>query len=174
MAIDPRYRYALQNKAHVLGELLGRGDDALKVLDTLLKYHPELVEAICGRGVQLARFGRHDAALRDARNAMNLDENALTTYQVACIHALLAKRDPPRSRDALRLLSEAVRKDRSWISVARTDPDMASIRGLPAFEELLRGGGDSLPRRLEMTLKSFNDRDLQKPAVPEIRLALLI
>ena len=26
-----------------------------------------------------------------------------------------------------------------WISVARTDPDMAAIRGLPAFEELLRG-----------------------------------
>ena len=139
LAIDPRYRFALQSKAHVLGELLGRGEEALKVLDTLLKFHPDQVEPMCGRGVQLARFGRRDAALRDARNALSLNDSALTTYQVACIHALLAKKDPAQSRDALRLLSESVRKDRSWISVARTDPDMAAIRGLPAFEELLRG-----------------------------------
>ena len=70
LAIDPRYRFALQNKAHVLGEVLGRGEEALKVLDTLLKYHPDQVEPMCGRGVQLARFGRRDAALRDARNAL--------------------------------------------------------------------------------------------------------
>jgi eukaryotic-like serine/threonine-protein kinase len=139
LAIDPRFRFALQSKAHVLGEVLGRGDEALKVLDTLLQFHPDQVEAMCGRGVQLARFGRRDPALRDAGNALKLDDSALTTYQVACIHALLAKKDPPRSRDALRLLSESVRKDRSWIAVARTDPDMAAIRGLPAFEELLRG-----------------------------------
>ena len=139
LAIDPRYRFALQSKAHVLGEVLGRGEEALKVLDILLKFHPDQVEPTCGRGVQLARFGRREAALRDAHNALTLNDSALTTYQVACIHALLAKNDPAQARDALRLLAESVRKDRSWITIARTDPDLAAIRGLPAFEELLRG-----------------------------------
>ena len=145
LAIEPNNRFALQNKAHVLGELLGRGEEALKVLDTLLTHHPDLVEPLCGRGVQLARYGRRDGALRDARNALALDNGALTDYQVACIHALLAKQDPAESRDALRFLSEALHKDGSWLSIARKDPDLASIRNLPAFESLLRGF-EAIPR----------------------------
>jgi serine/threonine protein kinase/tetratricopeptide (TPR) repeat protein len=138
LAIDPRNRFALQNKAHVLGEILGRGEDALKVLDTLLLNHPDQVEAVCGRGVQLARYGRSDAALRDAQAALTLDNGALTNYQVACIHALLAKQSPSRTRDALRFLSEALRKDGYWLSIARKDPDLAAIRSNPAFAELIR------------------------------------
>ena len=50
--------------------MLGRGEEALKVLDTLLMHHPDQVEPLCGRGVQLARYGRRDAALRDAQTAL--------------------------------------------------------------------------------------------------------
>ena len=57
LALDPRHVEALQDKASLLGETLGRPEEALKVLDRLLSDHPERVQALCGRGVQLARFG---------------------------------------------------------------------------------------------------------------------
>jgi tetratricopeptide (TPR) repeat protein len=139
LAIDPGNRFALQNKAHVLGEKLGRGEEALKVLDTLLLYHPDQVEPLCGRGVQLARFGRREASLRDAQTALALDNSTLTLYQVACIYSLLAKLDPALNRDALRYLSQAIRKDESWLSISREDPDLAQIRNQKGFEDLLRG-----------------------------------
>ena len=114
----------MQDKASVLGEMLGRPEEALKVLDRLLEHHPEQVEALCGRGVQLARFGRRDDALRDAQAALALDQGALTAYQVACIHAFLSKQEPRSQREALRFLAEALRKDESWLAIARTDPDL--------------------------------------------------
>ena len=135
LAIDPHNRFALQNKAHVLGEMLGRGEEALKVLDTLLTHHPDQVEPLCGRGVQLARFGRRDAALRDAQNALTLDNSALTDYQVACIHALLAKQEPARARDALRFLVRSASQrrilafDRPQGPRPGLDPEPAGIRG---------------------------------------------
>jgi tetratricopeptide (TPR) repeat protein len=139
LAIDPSNRFALQNKAHVLGEKLGRGEEALKVLDTLLLYHPDQVEPLCGRGVQLARYGRRDAALSDAQAALALDNRALTFYQVACIYSLLAKQDPSLNGDAMRSLAKAIRKDESWLSIAREDPDLAHIRTQKRFEDLVRG-----------------------------------
>jgi tetratricopeptide (TPR) repeat protein len=138
LALDPFNRHALQDKASVLGEVLGRGEEALKVLDILLMHHPERVEAICGRGVQLARFGRRHAAIRDAHAALALDDKALTVYQTACIYALVSRTEPADRREALRLLAQAIRKDTSWMATARKDPDLAPIRDQPAFQELLR------------------------------------
>ena len=138
LAIDPFNREALQDKASVLGENLGRGEEALKVLDTLLLHHPENFEAICGRGVQLARFGRREAALRDAHTALAVDSGAQTIYQVACIYALLSRKEPADCREALQLLAQAFRKDESWLAMAREDPDIAAIRSRPEFQKLLQ------------------------------------
>jgi serine/threonine protein kinase len=137
LAIDPFDKYALQNKASVLGENLGRGEEALKVLDVLLLHHPETYEAICGRGVQLARFGRREPALRDARAALSIDDSAQTIYQVACIYSLLSQKDNGDAREAIRLLAQAFRKDGLWLEIARKDPDMAPIRNQPDFQGLL-------------------------------------
>jgi tetratricopeptide (TPR) repeat protein len=138
LAIDPRYRHALQDKASVLSESLGQPEQAIKVLDACLEYHPTYVEALAGRGVLLARSGHRDAALRDARAALAIDDRALTVYQAACIHSLTSKQEPADHAEALRLLAEAVRKDGSWLAVARQDSDLDPLRGLPRFRDLLQ------------------------------------
>ena len=66
IAINPRSRPALQDKASVLSEHLGRTDEAVRVLDVALIHHPDSVNALAGRGVLLARLGRREQALRDA------------------------------------------------------------------------------------------------------------
>jgi tetratricopeptide (TPR) repeat protein len=138
LAIEPFNKYALQNKASVVGENLGRGEEALKVLDILIAHHPETYEAICGRGVQLARFGRREPALRDAHAALAINDSAQTIYQVACVYSLLSPTNNADRRDAFRLLAQAFRKDASWLAISRSDPDMAPIRGQPEFQELLK------------------------------------
>jgi serine/threonine protein kinase/tetratricopeptide (TPR) repeat protein len=138
LAISPRYRHALQDKASVLSENLGQPEQAIKVLDAALEFHPDSVEALGGRGVLLARLGRRDAALRDARAALLLDDRASTVYRAACVYALTSKQEPADHAEALRLLAEAVRKDGSWLAVARQDADLDPVRGLPGFRNLLQ------------------------------------
>ena len=69
LALNPRSQSALQNKANVLSEHLGRTEEAIRVLDTAIEHHPDYVKALAGRGVLLARLGRREAALRDAQAA---------------------------------------------------------------------------------------------------------
>jgi serine/threonine protein kinase/tetratricopeptide (TPR) repeat protein len=138
LAMAPRYRHALQDKASVLSENLGQPEQAIRILDAALEFHPDSVEALGGRGVLLARLGRRDAALRDARAVLRLDDRALTVYQAACVYALTSKQEPADQAEALRLLAEAVRKDGSWLAVARQDRDLDPIRGQPGFRNLLQ------------------------------------
>jgi tetratricopeptide (TPR) repeat protein len=138
LALAPRYRHALQDKASVLSENLGQSEQAIQVLDAALRFHPDSVDALGGRGVLLARLGRRDAALRDAQIALRLDDRALTVYQAACAYALTSKQEPADRPEAMRLLAEAVRKDGSWLAVARQDRDLDPIRGHPAFRDLLQ------------------------------------
>src|SRR5262249_52856593 len=141
---NPRSKSALENKAYVLAERLGRLDDAIKVYDTALSHHPDDVKALGPRGVYHARLGRRDVALADARAALALgnqavsaQEQAFTTYQVAGIYALTSRQQPEDRREALRLLAIALRNDASWLRVLPGDHDFDAIRGRPEFGELL-------------------------------------
>jgi serine/threonine protein kinase/regulator of sirC expression with transglutaminase-like and TPR domain len=138
LALAPRYRHALQDKASVLSENLNQPEPALNVLDTALTLYPDFVPALAGRGVLRARLGRRDAALHDARAALGLDHGATTVYQAACVYALTSKQEPADRPEALRLLAEAVRKEGAWLAVARRDPDLEPIRGHPGFRDLLQ------------------------------------
>jgi tetratricopeptide (TPR) repeat protein len=150
LAIAPQYRHALQDKASVLSENLHQPEQAITVLDTALAAHPGFVPALAGRGVLLARLGRRDPALRDARAARGLDDRATTVYQAACVYALTSKEEPADRHEALRLLAEAVRKDGAWLAVARRDPDLDPIRGQPDFQGLLQA--------LEVVLRTAKSR----------------
>jgi tetratricopeptide (TPR) repeat protein len=149
LALSPRYDRALENKANVLAERLGRTDDAITVLDAAVAHHPGYVKALAGRGVLLARRGRRDDAVRDARAALALDDGALTAYQAACVFALTSHEHPADRAEALRLLAQAVRKDGSWLAVSRQDPDLNRIRDQPRFRALVQslevvvGAGDA-------------------------------
>ncbi len=138
LALNPRSRSALQNKAHVLSEQLGRPEEAIRALDAVLQFYPENAEALGGRGVLLARMGRRKAALADARTALAVDDQVLTIYQVAGIYALTSKEEADDHREALRLLAIALRRDPAWLSVVPVDHDLDPIRDHPEFRELLR------------------------------------
>jgi serine/threonine protein kinase/tetratricopeptide (TPR) repeat protein len=145
LSINPRSKSALENKAYVLAERLGRLEDAIRVYDTTLVHHPDDVKAIGPRGVYHARLGRRETALSDARAALALgeqaataQEQAFTIYQVAGIYALTSRQQADDRREALRLLAIALRKDPSWLRFLPGDHDFDPIRDRPEFRELLR------------------------------------
>ena len=57
LRLNPTSFDALQSKAAVLSENLGRAEDAVRVLDRAIDLHPGRVRARDGRGVLLARLG---------------------------------------------------------------------------------------------------------------------
>jgi serine/threonine protein kinase/regulator of sirC expression with transglutaminase-like and TPR domain len=145
LTINPRSKSALENKAFVLAERLGRPEEAIRVYETTLLHHPDDAKAVGPRGVYHARLGRREAALADARAALALgdlaptaQEQAFTIYQVAGIYALTSRQQPGDRREALRLLALALRKDASWLRVLPDDHDFDPIRDLPECRELLR------------------------------------
>src|SRR5262249_26590578 len=137
LALNPRSKPALQDKAHVLAEKLGRTEQAIGVLSTAIRYHPDYVDAIAARGVYQARLGRREPAHLDARAALEQSDQPGTTYQVAGIYALTSKQNPADRSEAFRLLAIALRKDPSWLRVVPADPELNPIRGRSEFRELL-------------------------------------
>jgi tetratricopeptide (TPR) repeat protein len=145
LVINPRSKSALENKAFVLAERLGRTEEAIRVYNTTLVHHPDDAKAVGPRGVYHARLGRREAALADARVALALgdqaraaQDQAFTIYQVAGIYALTSRQQPEDGREALRLLAIALRKDASWLRVLPDDHDFDAIRDRPEFHELIR------------------------------------
>src|SRR5262249_25467798 len=63
--LNPRSLAGLQNVAHALSKL-DRNEEAVRALDTVVRFHPDFVPARIGRGVILARLGRRDEAHKDA------------------------------------------------------------------------------------------------------------
>lgn len=133
---NPESRQALQNKASVLSERLGRPDEAVAVLDRLIELHPEYVPARAGRGVLLARLGRREAALADAAVALALSQEPFNRYQVAGIFALTSRTHPDDRPEALRLLASALR-DKEGLALVSTDPDLEALRGDPGLNRIL-------------------------------------
>jgi eukaryotic-like serine/threonine-protein kinase len=133
---NPRYLTALQNKANVLAEQLSRTEEAIAALDTLLALYPSYVPARASRGVLLARMGRREAALADARQAIERDTTPFNTYQVAVIYALTSRQDPGDRREALRLLESALSQGFGLDLIDR-DHDLDAIRNHPEFRRLV-------------------------------------
>ena len=136
LKVNPRYLTALQNKANVLAEQLGRTDEAIAALDTLLGLYPGYVPARAGRGVLLARIGKREAAHADARMALEKDRTPLNTYQVAGIYALTSRQQPDDRREALRLLESALSQG-FGLDLIDKDRDLDAIRDGPELRRLV-------------------------------------
>jgi tetratricopeptide (TPR) repeat protein len=136
LKLDAAYADALEAKAHVLSERLGRTEDAVAVLDKAVEQNPEYVLARAGRGVLLARLGKREAAHQDAEAALRLDGKPLVQYQAACIYALTSRANADDRPEAYRLLSAALRGGFGFDLLDRDD-DLKPIREQPPFRRLV-------------------------------------
>jgi adenylate cyclase len=85
--------------------------------------------------VSYCRLGKQERGLEWAERALAVDaEDAGVRYNVACLYSLEGQ-----TERAIECLEEAVRcgfGNREWFE---RDPDLASLRGHPRFQALLRG-----------------------------------
>ncbi len=137
LKLNPVSVHGLQLKAHILAERLGRPEEAVRALDRAVEYHPDHAAVRAGRGVLLARAGKRDEALRDAKDALLRDTKAPNLYQVGCIYALTSKGHPEDQREAFRLLWAAL-KTGFGLDLVDTDPDLDPVRPQPEFQRLVR------------------------------------
>jgi tetratricopeptide (TPR) repeat protein len=132
---SPRYRQALESKAHVLAHL-GRTEDAVAVLDQALTWYPDYLLARAGRAVLLARLGKREAAHQDARQALKGTPPAVIVYQVAGVYALTSQQKEADQTEAFRLLAAALR-EKYGHNLLERDPDLAPIQKTPQFRRLV-------------------------------------
>jgi tetratricopeptide (TPR) repeat protein len=136
LAINPRCAPALENKASVLGEVLGRTEDATRVLDEAVAAHPDYVPARAGRAVLLARLGKRADAHADAKAALAISEEGLVLYQAACVYALTSKAHPEDRVAAFRYLRRALAAGFGQDYLA-TDTDLDNLRKDPEFGRIV-------------------------------------
>jgi serine/threonine protein kinase/Tfp pilus assembly protein PilF len=136
LQINPRCLAALEDRAAVLADLPGRTEEAVQALSTAIDLYPEHGQARAGRGVLLARLGKHEEALRDARAAERLDGRPANLYRVAGIYALASRGNAAHRREAFRLLAAALRADYGF-EYLDGDPELAPLRALPEFKRLV-------------------------------------
>jgi len=136
---NPKLLNALQSKAAVLGDHLGKPAEAVAVLDRLLELYPSHTEARAGRGVYLARIGKVEAAREDARASLEADSSPFFLYQMAGLYAQISKHEPAGDArtEALRLLARAFRAGFDQLQLIPNDPDLDPIRTDPEFVRLV-------------------------------------
>jgi len=136
LQVNPHYLPALEDRAAVQAELLGQTDAAVASLDRAIRLAPERGQARAGRGVLLARLGRREEALCEAREAERLDPRPEVLYQAAGVYALTGQKNPADRREAYRLLAAALRQGYGFDLIG-IDPDLQPIRGQPEYRRLL-------------------------------------
>jgi serine/threonine protein kinase/Tfp pilus assembly protein PilF len=133
LLLNPHSRDALRNIAHVQSEHLSKIDAAIQTLDVLTDDHPDDVAAQAGRGVLLARQKRGDEAVAAAKRVMQSNPSPIEIYQAGCMYALLSNGDDCHLAEAVRLISRALTKNLSLLSLIAQDSDLETIRRSPDF-----------------------------------------
>jgi serine/threonine protein kinase len=102
LQLNPRSRMALRNIAYVYGELQGRLDEAIPVLRQLFEQHRHLDDLV-SLAVYHGRLGQREQALTAARQVQQATPTAKQWFQLACVHALLARasKQPGSSSDGV-------------------------------------------------------------------------
>ncbi len=146
LAIEPRHPQALYGQA-MLAAQGNRIEEAIGYFQRALEADAAFVEARRFRAVLLARVGRLAQASQDI-NACLKDQphEGATLYAAACVAALaLDQADPAHAADlarqALALLGQAIQHGYGHDRAA-CDPDLAALRNLPGFEQLLSRKAD--------------------------------
>jgi serine/threonine protein kinase/lipoprotein NlpI len=139
LKLNPRCREALQDKAVVLADLLGKPVEAARVMTQLLEIYPTYVEARAGRGVYRARAGEAQGARADADEVLRDEPSAYRSYQMAGLFAQLSRfeADTKARHEALRQLAQAFRSGFSDFALLKKDSDLDPIRDSEEFRSLV-------------------------------------
>ncbi len=134
--LNPMMINALLSQAEVLDQM-GEAmyGTAIGVLDRLVSRYSNSTAGLAGRAVLLARVGRVDEAVRDAKKCLSLSEQPRIHYQVGCVYALTLEH-PNHLNEAVRLIANAIKLQRSLARELVSDPDLKKLRELPEYREL--------------------------------------
>ena len=138
LKVNPISHAALRNIAHVYAEAQHRWNESLEVMNQLIDVHNQQLDDVISRGVLLARLGRREDAIKDARLALSQNATAKQLFQVACIYSLSSKSHPADAHVALSLIDRAITLEPKWLQTAISDPDLESIRSMPEFAAIVR------------------------------------
>jgi serine/threonine protein kinase/predicted Zn-dependent protease len=138
MKLNPTSHDGYRNLSMVLSEYLKQPDESARVISEALTHHPEDAYLWAGRAVLHARAGRRAEAIQDAVEARKLSSDPLLIYMVACVYSLTSTQSESDRVDALKSLAESLREDATLLAVAASDPDLAAIRPLPQYSEVLQ------------------------------------
>ena len=167
LRVNPTSPTALQNLAHVLSERLGRTADAIDVLSRALAIDPQQPVWLGSRAVLAAQLGRRDAALSDARAAIEHGaEDGLAWYQAACVFALLGQDQEESLVMALACLAQALAKKPEFVREFATDRDLANLWERSDFQQFVAAGRRSLAAQ-RMALQLTADAATAKPPTPD-------
>ena len=146
---NPRELEALKNKAMVLADLPNRPREAVSVLDRLLGLYPNYHAARAGRGVYLAGLGERDRARADAEDCLRESRRrSCSASSPGCTRSWRTDSSGADKTQAPRLLARAFRTGFDQFGLIDGDPDMAPLRGDPAFQRLVAGAKSLvLPKR---------------------------
>ena len=136
LKLNPRSVAGLMYAANVLDQL-GQTAECIQFLDRVLAIDAGNVHALSGRGMLHARLKHWDAALSDAKEALNRGFTPVTVYQVAGIYAQLSTHNPEYKSEAITLLTIALRAGFGFDHID-DDTELDPIRNTPEFERVLQ------------------------------------
>jgi tetratricopeptide (TPR) repeat protein len=111
----------------------GRLKDARRLYEEALRVNPDHVEALNNLGVILMHDKEFPAARSSFEKAIRLRPGYVDPYyNLACLHAIKGE-----ISQSLAHLKKAVSLDKSVKDWARNDADLAVMRGIPEFEEVM-------------------------------------
>ena len=132
----PRCFDAVYNQACLLGTKLGKYEEAIAVLDRLLKRFPDDHRAASSRAIYLVRAGKFDEAEAAARRCVKISNNPQAHYRAACVLALASKDKPALRNEALRLLATALTRGWGYNGI-ESDNDLKPLHDNPEFQQFV-------------------------------------
>lgn len=150
--LAPRYYEAIFNQACVLGSQLKKYDEAIAVLDRLLKKYPDDLNAMSSRAIYLMRAGKEDEAVAAARACLKMNPTAQVQYRVACVLAMASSKKPELRQESMKLLAWS--SIRGWnLRSLETDKDLKPLHDMPEYQKLVEFvrvmNGFTMPKTLQ-------------------------
>ncbi len=154
IVINPQTLLGYQNLASVLASL-GKTEEAIEVMDQLIRRHPQEITQRAGRAVLLARRGNLEATAKDLQSLEGISVNdPLLMYQIGSAYAIyaaeLSKSTSDATRDAntkkaqtaaskaIRWTAKALAAQPSLKGIVESDPDSQWLRKQDEYASLIQ------------------------------------